>query len=190
MLGFNLIQNIKGDTMTITRIKHILHEKGIAALEEAKKINKPLYYNASGGCGVTYGLRMFSVYQHGPFDWVLSRITSDWSPEIMLVDLLEKKFEVASKPTHHKTLSQNCYFIHENLFDEKVRAKLIRRSENLIKALKSDNPPIPVRMNQPDNVELMDCLWADDVEKFKKVFISKLKKYQVPGILSELYKDK
>jgi hypothetical protein len=154
-------------------VRHILGSKGLNSLAQSKLINRPMYYNFSGGCGITYGLRLFGIYHHGPFDWVISRIKSFWDPQILKDDLINGRYHETSKKGQWLTNSQNCYYIHENLSEEKTRDKLIKRADDLIRNLATNNPPIPVRICNDYNVDLMDCLWADDINKFKKLFREK-----------------
>lgn len=155
----------------MTKIRHTYKEKGILAFEQAKLINKPLYYNQSGGCGVTHGLRMFGIYHHGPFDWVMSKIKSNWDLLLFIDDIKNQKIHRGSKPTHWWTDSQNCCFIHEDLSDQNVRNKLLKRAKDLEQSIKS-NMVKPIRLDQNDNVALNDLLWVDRIDEFKELFIS------------------
>jgi hypothetical protein len=164
-------------------VKHILGENGIRALAQSKLINKPLFYNNSGGCAVTYGLRLLGIYHHGPFDWVIARIKSFWDPQILKDDLINFRFHETNKKGQWLTESQNCYFIHENLSDEKTRNKLIKRADDLILSLNSSNPPIPIRLAHDKNVPLMDLLWADDINTFRQEYINKIENYNKVNLL-------
>ncbi|MDR0951283.1 MAG: hypothetical protein LBM13_06645 [Candidatus Ancillula sp.] len=141
------------------------------AICEGMKNNTPKYFTYSGGCSLTFGLRMFGLYHHGPFDWVMP--IKDKNRRIDMKqfrkDLLEKNFSNTNKGDIR--LPQKIWFPHEDIaFDSKEVNKIITRLDDVEK-----NKPIPVGIGIEENAILYKMLELDDPVAFKWYFIHVMK---------------